>query len=302
MKKILFLRSFKALYPEIEAYINYFNKSKNFRAFDSSKLEDDFQLSNYDVLWEIKGFGGVKLPDRVVVHEYASLSISPYPRLKNLIKSQFNPKPNLRIFLNETVRSGFMFNDNVNFCYRDMGIGEEFLKQNSNAKEYNFVYVGAISKAREMDLFLSHYESKSLGRICLIGPVEKEIYDNHKHNKDLIFTGKIDYKEVPAIASKAIYGLNLIPDKYPYNLQTSTKLLEYLALGLKIVTTDYKWVRNFENIHDCDFFKFNFENKLDLKTIDNHNFKTNFRAEQYIWDNVIQDSGIEERLLKLLNY
>jgi len=48
---------------------------------------------------------------------------------------------------------------------------------------------------------------------------------------------------------RARYGLNLVPDRLPYSEQTSTKLLEYCAVGLPVVSTDYRWVRGFAQQH-----------------------------------------------------
>jgi len=301
MIKILFLRNLKALYPEIDAYINYFNNKDKFSAFDSLKLGEDYDLKEFDVIWEIKGIGGVKLQNKVLVHDYASLSLPPFPKIKNKLKGIINPTPSLRVFLNETVKSGFNFINETPYCFRDMGIDEKFINIAKQDKEYEFVYVGAISKKRKIDKFLRNYESSKFGKIILIGPVDDEIYNSFKNNKDITFTGRVDYKEVPSIASKGMYGLNLIPNSYPYNLQTSTKILEYLALGLKIITTDYSWVRGFEEKHDCSFYKVDYDTPIDLKKLQGFDFKSNFKAESFLWDSVIKKSGIEDEILKLTN-
>ncbi|MCK9471606.1 MAG: hypothetical protein M0Q88_07635 [Bacilli bacterium] len=300
MKKILFLRDQKALYPEIDAYANYFNQTGEFCCIDSLKFKNEIDLKEFDIIWEIKGLGGVKVPDRLLIHDYASLSLAPLPRLKNFIKSYYNPKPNVRLFLNETVKAGFSFKDNIPFCFRDMGIGEEFNKDFNNKKEFEFVYVGAVSKKRKLGEFLNNYDSSKLGRICLVGPVDNDIYQSFKNNKDIIFTGRVDYLEVPSIASKAIYGLNLIPNQYPYNLQTSTKLLEYLALGLKVVSTDYQWVREFESKHSCSFYKVDYHFKIEKSNLDKFKFNSNFKAEDFLWEKVIEESGIDKMIKSLL--
>ncbi len=58
-------------------------------------------------------------------------------------------------------------------------------------------------------------------------------------------TGKVPHHEVPAHLRRARCALNLVPDQIPYSEQTSTKLLEYCAIGLPVISTDYRWVRNF---------------------------------------------------------
>lgn len=299
MKKILFIRSENAFLPEIDAYVEYFNKTEKFKAYDSAKIKN-LTLDDFDILWEFKGLGGVKKNiNQILVHEYASLSTGKFSKLKNLIKSRLNPKPDLRIFLNEDVKAGFDFSDNIEFCYRDMGIDEQFASQINIKKEYDFVYVGSICRARGMDKFLKAFTEKNNGTLCLVGNVEDEIYNEYKNYKNLTFTGKVPYTEVPKIAAKAEYGINFIPDRYPFNIQTSTKLLEYLALGLKVVTTDYKWVREFEEKHNCSFYKLDYGNlRFDKQIIKNHEFFSEFRTEEYLWDRVIDRSRVAKSIME----
>lgn len=298
MYKILLLRSENAFLPEIDAYIDYFQKTSEFIAYDSSKIKDEYSINDFDVIWEFKGVGGIKSKNHILIHDYASLSTGSLAKVKNLAKKMLNYKPNLRIFLNEFVQKEFKFNDNIDYCYRDMGINEAFLNVNNNYKEYDFVYTGSISKSRNMDKLLKKFNNNNIGKICLVGNVDDDIYNEYKYNKDIIFTGKVDYLDVPNIASKAIYGLNFIPDKYPYNLQTSTKLLEYLALGLNIVTTDYKWAREFERMQGCSFYKIDSKDiDINMKDIENYEFVSNFNEDCFLWDNIIKKSDIEKKIL-----
>jgi len=301
MIKILFIRSDKAFLPEIDAYIKYFNNTNEFEAYDSSKLGKDYIIDDFDIVWEFKGFGGVKSTDKILIHEYASLSTGSFPFLKNFLKRYLNTKPDLRVFLNENVKNGFGFKDNIDFCYRDMGIDESFLQVKDTKKEYDFVYVGSICKGRGMDVFLKEFTKTNPGKLCLIGNVDDDIYNTYKYNRDIIFTGKVAYSEVPSIASKAVYGINYIPDKYPFNIQTSTKLLEYLALGLKIITTDYKWIRDFEKKYRCNFYKLDITNPLfDLSDLEKHEFVCNLNTNDFIWENIINKSNISKKILNIL--
>jgi len=301
MIKILFKRSEKAFLPEIDAYLNYFNKSTEFRAYDSLTLQDGSDFNEFDVIWEFKGIGGSKKEEnKVLVHEYASLSTGGLPKFKNLLKTQLNAKPDLRIFLNSNVKEGFKFKDNIDFCMRDMGIDQSFFSVKNENKEFDYVYVGSICKERGIDRLLEAFNSKPAGKLCLIGNVENVIYNQYKSNKDIIFTGKIPYSDVPEIASKGIYGINFIPDKYPYNIQTSTKLIEYLALGLKVLTTDYKWVRQFEKKNNCTFYKLDW-NRLEINSNDfeGFDFKNKFNPQDYLWEKVIERANIKEKLVSI---
>ena len=301
--KILFVRTGKAFLPEIDAYVKYFNKLEGFEAYDSQLLDENYSIDDFDVIWEIKGFGGVKDASKIVVHDYASLSTGSFPRIKNNLKKWLNPKPNLRVFLNQAVKEGFKFDDNVGYCFRDMGIDESFLNVKSTSKEYDFVYVGSVCKGRGMDKFLEEFTKRPQGKLCLIGNVEDEIYNKYKHNKDLVFTGSVPYGEVPIIASKAVYGINYIPDKYPFNIQTSTKLLEYLALGLKVITTDYQWVRDFEKLHGCSFYKLNLkQDGFNRDYIKSYDYKSNFAVENHLWDVVLENSGLKEQIRDIVTW
>ena len=298
MIKILFIRSENANLPEIDAYINYFNKIDNFIAIDSKTLNDNYDINDFDVLWEFKGIGGYKKKDnQMLIHEYASLSTGNLPKIKNCIKRNYNETPDLRVFLNEFVKKEFKFKDIDEYCFRDMGIDEHFLKKDSVKKEFDFVYVGEISKSRNIDIFLSDFSNASPGKLCLIGNVDNEIYKKYRDNKDIIFTGKVPYLEVQEIATKAIYGINYIPNKYPFNIQTSTKLLEYLAMGLKIITTDYYWVNQFEKKNNANFYRLE-DNKINMENLKNHKFKSEFNAKDFLWDKVIEKSNIEKHISK----
>ncbi|EHM09241.1 glycosyl transferase group 1 [Thermanaerovibrio velox DSM 12556] len=292
-----------AFLPEIDAYIKYFNEMQCFEAYDSFVL-GEYSEKDFDVIWEFKGLGGSRPRNSVLIHEYASLSTGLLPKFKNLFKTKINPRPDLRVFLNNDVMHGFGFNDGVEFCLRDMGIDESFLiaRNSIKDKEYDFVYVGPVSRVRGIDRLLSLFSKNKLGKICLIGNVDDGIYSSYKNNKDIIFVGRVPYSCVPEIAAKAVYGINFIPNKYPYNIQTSTKLLEYLALGLKIITTDYKWLRLFEKNNKCNFYKISDRDiDINIEGLKRYNFVINFEADRFIWKNIIHNSGIEQKILKLIN-
>jgi len=63
----------------------------------------------------------------------------------------------------------------------------------------------------------------------------------------------VPHAEVPLQLRRARYGLNLVSNLTPYNQQTSTKLLEYCAVGLPVVSNDYPWVRYFAAHHQGNF-------------------------------------------------
>jgi hypothetical protein len=66
-------------------------------------------------------------------------------------------------------------------------------------------------------------------------------------------TGRVPYVDVPQQLRRARFGLNLVSNIAPYNQQTSTKLIEYCAVGLPVVSNDYAWVRYFAAHYQGNF-------------------------------------------------
>lgn len=293
--KIAILDTKKAYLPEINAYINYFKK----KGIDAKRVykEDLNDISEYDVIWKFAGIDTVGYKEGHVIHEYNSLTTGNLRWIKDKLKKQINVKPAARVFLNKEVKDVMNFNDNVPSFIRDMGIAKEFFMQSSH-KEYDFVYIGAMDENRMLDKILHSFKGVECNKnILMIGKPNNNLYNQFKETENIIFTGALKYEEIPQIASKAIYGLNYIPDVYPYNNQTSTKLLEYCALGLNIVTTDYSWVRKFENQENAHFYKIN-KNKVYLNFDDISKFEYNTPdVMKYEWDRVLEQS----KLLEFLN-
>ena len=299
MKKILLLSSGKAYLPEIEAYKKYLSND-DYQFVDSREL-GTIDFKEFDLIWKFMGTDFHKTINVPIIHEYASLSTGNFAKAKNCIKRVFNIRPELRIFLNENVKREFNFNDNVPYVYRDMGVDDCFFIKNDN-KNYDFVYVGEMSFERGITNILEKFAKElNTQSLLMIGEPEKLIYAKYKKFRNIIFTGRVNYTEVPQIASQAEYAINYIPDKYPYNLQTSTKLLEYVAMNLKIVTTNYKWVNEFEKEKGMKFYKISnkFE-ELCVKNLLNYGFKNN-NISNLNWKEVIKNSEIKIILDRLLN-
>lgn len=249
MKKILFQNTQNSYLPEIQAYKEYF-ESKGMKIF----LENSDEPT--DINWKIMGLDFKKNPE-LNIHDYPSLSSGGlFPQIKDLAKKLFNTKPDLRLFLNEDVRKRLNFKDNTPYLIRDMGIHKSFFNSSNIVKEYDFVYLGTLSKERGLNKLIDIFSSdlKRL-KLLLIGSIPEELNLRIKNLNNITCTGKLTLNEVPYFAAKAIYGINFIPDVYPYNIQTSTKLLEYCALDLKIITTEYFWVNNFERKNNARFYK-----------------------------------------------
>ncbi|PPA70133.1 glycosyltransferase [Jeotgalibacillus proteolyticus] len=302
MKRIIMMRSPKAYLPQIDASIRYFNnKGLGFKLVDSDEA-DVFIPTEWDAIWSFPGiiYKNKSIPQ---IHEYASLSTGIFPDMKNRIKRSINTKPALRIFLNEFVQKGMNFSDGIVSLQRDMGVDDLFFRYQDTVKSYDCVYVGAITKSRGINRLLQHFKKQKEKRsLLMIGAVQDDLFLEFKDVSNITFTGSIPYEDVPKYASQAVYGINYMPNKYPYNLQTSTKLLEYLAMNLKIISTDYLWVQHFKKKHGLSFITVNealdnLDRQLDKSEPQPLNEKL---IHSLNWTNVIKEAGIEEQLSKLL--
>ena len=298
MRNILLLSSRKSYLPEVEAYKKYLS-NEEYQFIDSREL-GTINFHEFDLIWKFMGTDFHKNTNVPIIHEYASLSTGNFAKVKNSIKRIFNIKPEMRIFLNKDVKREFNFNDGVPYVYRDMGVDDCFFIKNDN-KNYDFVYVGEMSAERGITNILEKF-AKDLNTqsLLMVGEPEKPLYEKYKNFKNIIFTGRVNYKEVPKIASQAEYAINYIPDKYPYNLQTSTKLLEYIAMNLKIVTTNYRWVNEFEKDRKMKFYKISAKlNELKVNKLSEFKF-CNMNIDDCNWKNIIEKSKIKNQIKKLI--
>lgn len=295
MKKILFYSNGKAVLPEIKAYQRYFTEYVCVDSRDVVQID----FNEYDLIWQFMGTGFKRI-DRPTIHEFASASIGSLPKVKNFIKSKFSARPDLRIFLNHLVKKQFCFNDRIPYVYRDMGVDEIFFAGKS-VKEYDFLYIGDIVRERNTHVLLNKFATEfKKYNILLIGKCDGELYKRYKNFNNMIFTGRIKQEEIPQLATKCVYAINYIPNIYPFNIQTSTKLLEYAAMDLKIITTDYWWVRNFELENNMKFYKIDEDfSNFHYAELTNYKFKNN-DMNKYLWKNVLDTSRIKDHIQKLI--
>lgn len=278
-----------AYLPEFIAYREYC-ESKNIRY--------EFVESVYDsspsaaVIWQICGLAKKPKIKCLNVHEYQSLSVPPLSNFKDSLKTNFNFRPDYRVFLNKQIHKTLSFRDSVPYIFRDMGVHASFFKQRLGRPEYKFVYAGSLTESRksgQMLEILSQSGEKSL----IIGTPPSGV-SKHRYN-NITFTGRVPYKEVPNLLLSAEYGLNYIPDRYPFNVQTSTKLLEYCAAGLKIVSTSYQWARQFESNYAGNFFYLS-NNCINLDDLEKFKFKTP-DVRELEWQKLLAESMIFEKIL-----
>jgi len=290
---ITFVHSKQSFLPEIEAYTKFFEsagiKCQVVVPGEIGKVETDLE-------WHFMGLDKKRSAnDRIKIHEYTSASTAPLRGLKDLAKKLINVKPDYRIFLNKYVEAQFKFSDLVPIGYRDMGIDADWIKNKIEAAyKYDFIYIGDLSAGRRPAKLLDNFANGPLKNKTLLivshnYEALKQIYIDHQN---IIFKGPYTRSVVRENLLEAKYGINYVIDDAPYNQQTSTKFLEYAACGLRIVSTDYKWVKDFASLYGGRYYYLDpdFSN-LDWDSLENFNYSSPDLSE-WTWEKQIKRSGV----------
>lgn len=275
--------------PEAYAYEKYLKLKGHIVQLDY-ELDPDNDINIY--FMGTRPFWNKKNGTAKEIHEYQSLSTPPYARFKNLFKKTINSKPDGRIFLNSIVSRELYFNDNTPYIYRDMGVDEGFFQVPLQNPEYDILYSGSISG--RIGLIDTLIDLASKYKIIIIGKVSESDKILLK-NKNITLLGRIERSNLPEFYRNARFGLNYTPDIYPYNIQTSTKTLEYLASGLQVISNRYLWVEQFfNNINYKPFW---------LDQIDSNIYIENNIPEMdsFKWDNILNEVDFGNFINRIAN-
>lgn len=238
--------------------------------------------------------------DILEIHDYASASGGKYAAFKDFSKTHLSRRPVLRSFLSNTVRGRFPFRDSVPYVLRDMGVPDAFLRASALRTEsftFDLLYAGSISDSRKTDQLLHAVESSGL-TILVVGDPQPSILSQFRNSANVTFAGRLPYMDMPSVAKECRFGVNFTPDVRPYNTQTSTKVLEYLAMGLPVITNDYCWVRDFEAQSGARLLKLS---HISLLSPEVHRFDYHIPdMSKYTWWNVFEESTIHAKLLELI--
>jgi glycosyltransferase involved in cell wall biosynthesis len=191
-----------------------------------------------------------RLQGAVQVHEYASASVAPLAWLKDRIKQWQHPVPDFRVFQSDWVRQRMGFAGNaVPFALRDMGVPDAFLTaQSLHPPEFDLVYLGEMRRLLHFVPLLHTLGQAGLS-LLLVGDVPAALQERLAALGHIQSTGRVPQDQVPAQLLRARAGLNLMPDVLPLAEQTSTKMLEYLALGLPVISNPYAWAQRTAQAH-----------------------------------------------------
>lgn len=274
--------------PEAYAYEKYLKNLDH-------QVELDYQLDpNNDLniyFMGIRPFWKKKEGRAIEIHEYQSLSTPPYAHFKNFAKKRVNKQPSGRVFLNEFVHRDLNFSDNIPYIYRDMGVDEALFQSPSENPLYDIVYCGSIAGRNGLiEVMIKLAENYKVVVVGNVGDLERSLL---KH-ENITILGRVERSDLPEIYRNARFGLNFTPDIYPFNIQTSTKTLEYLASGLGVISNRYYWSEEF-------FRKLNYTPlwiEGDLSLEEHNDQKLDFL--NFSWSSILNDCKFEEFILDLI--
>lgn len=273
--------------PEAYAYEKYLKKLGHLIQLDF-ELDPDNDINIY--FMGTRPFWKKKEGRAIEIHEYQSLSTPPYAHFKNFAKKIVNKQPNGRVFLNEFVYRDLSFSDNIPYIYRDMGVDEALFQSPSENPLYDIVYCGSIAGRNGLIEVLRRLAGNY--KVAVVGQVSDLESSLLKH-ENITILGRVERRDLPEIYRDCRFGLNFTPDIYPYNIQTSTKTLEYLASGLGVISNKYKWSEQFFSkiqytpVWLCD-------TNLSLENISF--FETIPSIDSYSWTNILHKCKLESFL------
>jgi len=276
----------QAYLPEYQAYRTYCNQAK----IECEIVDNVSKVSKRaDTIWLSCGIFPLNIKEKFLVHEYQSGSTGSFCRLKNQIKSILNQAPTCRVFLNTSVKNQFplLNRSKVPYFFRDMGVSNNFFEVYSSSKPYEFVYIGSTDQIRGFDELLESVK-RTNKKTLIVG--RKPLYLKNYNFTNIEFSGVLPYEEVAKTAILAKFGLNYIPNREPFNSQTSTKLLEYLALGLKIITSHHKPSTDFLDARHAKYLFFSKDLSIPTEYESAEYFTPSVHDRE--WIKVIERSGI----------
>jgi hypothetical protein len=124
-----------------------------------------------------------------------------------------------------------------------MGVPSEFIsaRERVEQQQTDFIYIGSMLAERRCERMLDSFVKRfgSSRRFDLYGPPSPELEARYANRPNIVFQGLVAQSELPRILKSAAVGVSFFPDHYPHVLQTPTKLMEYGALGMRILANEH---------------------------------------------------------------
>jgi len=298
LSKILFVRSAHEAYPEIAAYRSVLSNVYETEEGDLSILKRKNGL-DAAILWMIMGFYPRRPAAGMVIHDYRSLSVGRLRRIKDCVKRALNAQPDARIFQNDDIRTMMDFQDGIPSFLLPMGVPSFVLQHRRRADDSthgcDFCYIGAMSAERRTQEMLDSFVRR-FGRsrtFHLYGMAPRFLIDRYRAFPNIVFQGRKGQGDVFDALVRARVAVNYFPTHPPHTMQTPTKLLEYAALGLRVLSNEQPSSRQacarygfFSQWGPAQDMFAGLPDALDWP--DN----TSFNPSPLLWPNVIASSGV----------
>ncbi|WP_025098437.1 glycosyltransferase [Burkholderia sp. A1] len=243
--KVFLMHPGRADYPELDAYTAWLVE----HGYEVGRGDADdyraFAAQAPCVLWCVMGFYRHLPPAAYVIHDYRSLSVGRLGQLKDLLKRTCQPRPQLRIFQNATMRAEMAFSDRVPSLLLPMGVPDWIFdaarRVPGPGPGGTYCYIGAINRERGFDRVLAAFRDRphaSGERFVLVGEPQPAIRSRFQGVAGVEFLGRLPQREALDVVLRSQFAVCYFPRHRPHRFQTPTKLLEYAALGKPILCND----------------------------------------------------------------
>ncbi len=301
IKKIVFIHEGNYSCPEIAAYQAYFGDRYEMRSSRYSELRRDEDYSQ-SALWYLMGFYPKKVRAAFIVHDYRSLSLGKLGWFKDQLKRFGNHRPHLRLFHDKQTKERMAFQAGVPQEVLWVGVPEVTQKFRAVPDRYahDFCYIGTFSAERDSAAMI-HSFLKAYGHtktLLLIGKVEDGLDQQFEAFPNIIFKGKLPQEAVFSLLQRSEFAVCFFPYHRPHCYQIPLKLLEYAALGKKIIANDAP-----SNLRVSQELKINVTIMGNVgsmfpseETLGEVKDNCDFDATELFWSNRIRASGVEHYL------
>lgn len=242
---VAIVRSKRAFLPEVDAYASYLRR----RGFHCAVVGTSREALECGAVVIIVFYGlfpkWSKRPT-VLVADVNSRSVGTFRHLRDVAKLLLNHKPDIRVTQNEYVAASLVGRGAAAGTHRGMGYFPALVRARKEMK-YDVIYSGTSSRSGVTQAIWRLLEEGL--RVCVVGsrPNFRDV------SKELTVVERASVREVYELYSQTRVGLNYVPIREPFIRQESTKLIEYCAAGLGVVTTRYPWVNQFEESRNGRF-------------------------------------------------
>lgn len=239
MARIIFVHEGKAAYPDVAACKSHFEDRYIVEERTPAEVADG--SAGDAVLWYMMGFHVRRPPALATIHDYRSLSVGRGRRLKDRLKRMFNYEPTLRLYQNRAIKQALGFGDSVPELFLPMGVPNDIASYRGAATAGDdYCYMGSMLPERQVELMIDSFLKRfgAARRLTLFGAAPAALVQRYRSHANIVFSGMLPQPELFGRLGDFGAAVCYFPNHYPHVLQTPTKLLEYAALGMRIIANE----------------------------------------------------------------